>query len=255
MTFWQAFKASHRGSFAFLLACPLLALVPVVVELLQHAVEVQIGMYDSVAMAKATENHPWRLGFGFVKVLALIVPGYWVARFLAWRDPALAGRLDPPALALFGWVIAFNAAATALQLFVLPRTGWSLLIGFLVMQTLGALLVAWVAAAAVGNAAIGPRESARIMAPRFVWTFLFCVLGLMPLMVPHYLLGAAAIMGPRPLLWPVLILDSLLVGWLAALIVANGWVAALRATQLAGVVLIPPAPVGAGAPDRLHRPA
>lgn len=243
MTFWTALKATYRDSFAFLLACPLLALVPVVVELAQHWAEVHIGMYDSIAAAKAVENHPLRMAFGFVKVLGLVVPGYWVTRFLAWRDPASAGRWDGRAVALFGGFVAFQAVNTALQLFVLPRSGAATAIAFVVGAIVGALLVAWAAAAPLGNAAIGPLASIRIMAPRLVWTIVFMLVAMLPLMIPHYALAAAAILGPKPLLWPLLVLDALLVGWLAALIVASGWFAALRATQAAGVELIPPAPV------------
>jgi hypothetical protein len=252
MTFWTALKATYRDSFAFLIACPLLALVPVAVELIQHWAEVHIGMYDSLAMAKAVENHPLRMAFGFVKVLSLTIPGYWVARFLAWRSPALAGRWDGRAVALFSGFVAFHAVTSALQLFVLPRTGPALLIEFVVGAVLSALLVAWAAAAPLGNAAIGPFASVRLMAPRLIWTVGFMLVAMLPLMIPHYALGAAAIMGPKPLLWPVLILDSLLVGWLAALIVASGWYAALRAADRAGVALVPPAPAGTGASHPLH---
>ncbi len=43
MAFWTALKATYSGSSAFLIACPLLALIPVAFELLQHAVEAHIG--------------------------------------------------------------------------------------------------------------------------------------------------------------------------------------------------------------------
>lgn len=239
MTFWQALKNSYRGSLAFLIACPLLALVPVVFEVIQHWVEVHIGMYDSIAAAKAVENHRLRMAFGFVKVLGLVVPGYWVARFLAWRDPVLAGNWDARAVRLFAGFVAFQVVTTALQLFVLPRTGAVLLAGFVVGAVIGALLVAWAAAAALGNRAIGPLVSIRVMAPQLIWTVAFMLVAMLPLMIPHYALAAAAILGPKLLLWPVLIVDSLLVGWLAAVITASGWFAALRATDRAGVLLIP----------------
>lgn len=253
MTFWTALKQTYRGSIAFMIACPLLTMVPVVVEMIQHGIEVHIGMYDSIAAAKAVENHPLRMGFGLVKVLALIVPGYWVARFLAWRDPARAGRWDGSAVRLFAGVVAFHAMSAALQLFVLPRTGAVLAAGFVIGAVAVALLAAWGAAAPLGNRAIGPLGSMRMMAPRLVWTVAFMLVAMLPLMIPHYALAAAAILGAKPLLWPLLIADSLLVGWLAVVMAASGWFAALRATGLAGVNLIPPAPVGTLRTDRLQR--
>ncbi|MFT6571534.1 MAG: hypothetical protein ACJAWY_003258, partial [Sphingomonas echinoides] len=36
MTFWKAFTETYRGSIAFMIACPLLTMVPVVFEILQH---------------------------------------------------------------------------------------------------------------------------------------------------------------------------------------------------------------------------
>ena len=109
MTFWQAFKATYSGGVAFLIACPLLALIPVAFELLQHAVEVHIGMYDSVAAAKATEHHPLRMAFGMLKVAALTVPFYWITRFQPDRDAGFAARPDPKAVRLFaGFCQAFG---------------------------------------------------------------------------------------------------------------------------------------------------
>ena len=66
MTFGQALKATYAGSIAFLVACPLLALFPVLFEVLQHAIEVHIGMYDSIAVAKAVEHDPLRMGLGIL---------------------------------------------------------------------------------------------------------------------------------------------------------------------------------------------
>lgn len=255
VTFMQAFVAAHRDSWRFLLACPLLAAVPVVVEMVQHLAEVRLGMYDSLVAAKAADGHPVRMAFGFAKVLSLTLASYWVMRWLAWRDPALAERWDRRAVGLFVGVLAYHMILSAIQLFALPRTGAALLGGFLLSAVLGPLLAAWGVAAPLGNPAVGPIASIRLMAPRLLWSAAYMLAALLPLMVVHYALGAAAIMGPRPLLWPALIADSLLVGWLAALMIASGWFAATRAARLAGIELAPPPPVGATAPDRLHRAA
>ena len=254
--FIPALVAAHRDSFAFLLACPLLAAVPVAVELIQHVVEVRLGMYDTIAQAKAVDGHPVRMAFGFAKVMSLAITAYWVTRWLAWDDPARAGRWDGRAARLFAGVIAFQAVVTAVQLFLLPRTGPALAGGFAFGAVSGPLLVAWGAAAALGNAAIGPLGSVRLMAPRFGWTLAYMLVVLLPLMVVHYALGAAALLGPKPLLWPALVADALVVGWLAALMPASGWIAALRAARLGGVELDRrSARVGAGQDDALRSPA
>ena len=239
MTFWRALKNSYGGSLAFLAACPLLALVPVVFEVIQHAVEVHIGMYDNLDMAKATEHHPLRMGFGLVKVMSLTAPTYWITRYLAYRDARFAVEVDARALRLFSGVMAFEIVLAIVQLFLLPSSATSLLAGFLGGQVIGCLVAAWAVAAPLGNAAVGPRASAAIMVRQLPWTFAFMLIAMLPLMIPHYVLGALAILGPKPWLWPILLADSLLVGWLAAVLVASNYYAATRAADKAGVKLVP----------------
>lgn len=238
MTFWQALKATYRGSIAFLIACPLLALVPVIFEVAQHVIEVHIGMYDSIAAAKAVEHHPWRMGFGVLKVASLLLAGYWVPRFLAWRDPRRAGQVAPVAVRLFAGFVAFQLAIALIQLFAVPQTGAVLLTAFAVGQVIGVLIAAWGVAAALGNAAIGPARSVAIMAPQLAWGFAFSLVAMLPVMIPHYALGALAILGPGALLWPVLLADSLLVGWLTAVLLAAAYCLAVRGTERAGVPLL-----------------
>lgn len=245
MTFTRAFAATYRDSIAFLIACPLLALLPVAFELLQHVAEVHIGMYDSIAAAKATEHHPLRMAFGMAKVVSLVVPGYWVVRFLAYRDARLAGRWERMPVRLFAGVLAFEAAMAAIQLFALPQTGAAIAAALLIGQIVDCLIPAWTVAAALGNPAIGPMASIRIMARQMPWTFVFLLAAMLPLMIPHYMLGAAALLGGKAWLWPVLILDSLLVGWLAVVMSASAYHAALRASRIADVPLTDEAPAAA----------
>ena len=105
------------------------------------------------------------------------------------------------------------------------------------LDDIAVLLAAWGVASALGNSRIGPAKSAVIMMPQLLWTFALFILGMLPLMVPHYGFAILAILGPKSLLWPVLIVDSLLVGWLTALLVALAYFAVRRATDSAGVQL------------------
>lgn len=65
MTFWKALKATYAGGLAFIVACPILALVAVAFELMQHAIEVHDGMYDSVAgfRAAGSDSFGWASAF------------------------------------------------------------------------------------------------------------------------------------------------------------------------------------------------
>jgi hypothetical protein len=238
MTFWQASKATYSGSMAFLIACPLLALVPVAFEFLQHIIEVHIGFYDSIATAKATEHSPLRMAFGLLKVMSLTVPVYWITRFLPERDARFAATADPCAIRLFTGYFVFGIAFAAFQLFALPQTGRVLIASFVIGQIVGALIVAWGVAATFGNAAVGPRVSVSIMVRHLPWTFAFMLMVFLPLMIPHYALGALALLGPKQLLWPGLIVDSLLVSWLTAVLAAGAYYAATRAATRENVSLI-----------------
>lgn len=229
MTFLEGLKHVYRESIAFVIACPLLALIPVVFELVQHIAEVSIGMYESPEMAVATEKHPLRVSFGLLKIAALTLPLYWATRFFAGgRDAAAARSFDRRAIELFAVAFAFMMAVAAISLFLTPSDGLAtaaMLIGSLFVQV---LIARWLAAAAIGNPAIGPLRSARVMLGQLVWAIPFIVIAQLPLMIPHYGLAGLAILGPKTLLWPVLIFDSLLVGWLAIVLVAANWVIATR---------------------------
>ncbi|WP_010217921.1 hypothetical protein [Sphingomonas sp. PAMC 26621] len=249
MTVWKALAETYRGSIAFMIACPVLTLVPVLFEILQHIVEVKIGLYASVAAAKALEHDSWRMGFGMLKVTALALSGYWVVRFLAWRDTARAARIERPAAQLFGVVLAVQLVSAALQLFVLSNDVRVMLGSFVVLTIVSVALHPWFVAAALGSRAIGPRRSVAIMARNIPWSFGFLLVAMLPLMIPHQAFGVLAIVGPKPLLWPILVVDSLLVGWLSTVIVASGFVMATRAAARHGVDL---GESGAGAVDAPH---
>lgn len=238
MTFWQGLKESYRGSFAFLVACPLLALVPVFFEMLQHVVEFHMGAYDSIEASKALDANPVRLGFGMVKAAAITASFYWVIRWLATRDRRFAATADPTAIRLFSGFFIFRVGMTAVQLFLVPGTGLAVLVETVVGEAVTALIAAWGVASALGNRSIGPVQSVALMARYFLWSFALIVFGMLPLFVLHTALGVLATVGPRWLLWPSLIVDSLMVSWLAALIIATTYFAAKRAAQLEGLDLM-----------------
>lgn len=237
MTFWQNLRAIYSGSSRTMRALPLLALVPVVFELIQHVVEVQIGMYLSLDAAKAVEHHPARMAMGLVKVIAITLPVYWTARYLATSDRQFASQFEPRAISLFSLVLLFQTAMAAIQMFILPQNSTVVLVGMALGLPIAALLAAWYVAAPLGNSYIGPARSARVMAPVLFSTILLSFLAMLPLMVVHYGLAAFALLGPKSVLWPTLIVDSILVGWLSSILAASVYVVARRAADRAGIAL------------------
>ncbi|MEG3082760.1 hypothetical protein U1707_03835 [Sphingomonas sp. PB2P12] len=131
-------------------------------------------------------------------------------------------------------------------MFGLPQSGAVLAVSFVVSTIIGNLLLAWGVAASLGNPAIGPSESIAVMARHVPWTFAFTLVVILPLMIPHYGFAALGLVGPKILLWPVLVVDSLLVGWLTAVMAAGGYYAAMRATTRVGVDLMPRGAVRGG---------
>jgi predicted small integral membrane protein len=238
-TFWQALKATYGGSLAVLVAFPLLALVPVAFELVQHVVEVHDGMYDSIAGFRAAGSDSLRLGFGLMKIAALTVPLYWINRFLAYRDPSFARAVSGAACRRFAPFVMVQLALAAISLFVLPQTGSMSVVSLVGGQIVGCLLMAWGVSAPLDQGHVGPVTSASIMWRYLPWTFVFSWVAVLPLMIPHYLFASLAI-GARVWLWPILVVDSLLVGCLTVVIGASGFVAATRAAAKKGVSLIPP---------------
>lgn len=260
MKFWSALKASYSDSVAYVIAFPLLALFPVVFEMIQHVAEVHLGMYDGIAAAKAVEHDPLRMGLGLLKVAGLTMPAYWVARFITYRDPARVSRAEAPAVRLFAGVFVFQIVFAAVQLFLPVGSAWGELAIFVIGMAIGILMSAWGVAAPLGNAKVGPRASAGIMWRQLPWTFGFSLTAMLPLMIPHYLFADLAIFGSRIFLWPILLVDSLLVGFLAAVLAAADYHAAMRAAVRAGIPLAPegvalPQPYGSYRPAPLDQPA
>jgi len=238
----------YRTAWSFLFACPLLFLVPVVVEFAQHIVEWQLGMYDSIAGAKAAETSALRLQFGFAKTLALLLPGYWFARYILFGgDAARARRIEWPAIGLWLILFAIHAVQQWWGLFGPSLTEWVGLTGetgrwtgyalFTAGSVVGIYLTAWAPAWAAGNAAIGPIGSAIIMAGSFWRTIALLVVGILPLMILHYLLSFGAIFAPALLDWPLLTLDALVVGYLALTMTGAATIAARHAATRKGIDL------------------
>lgn len=243
-------KTIYRSAWAFAFACPLLFLVPVLVELAQHVVEWQAGMYDGLAGAKAAEADPLRLQFGFAKTLALLLPGYWFTRYVLFDfDARRAARIAWPAIGLWlvlfalngvqQWWALFGPSLTGLIGLSGPAAQWAGYALMLLGTVAGIYFTAWIAAWPLGNAAIGPIRSVRIMAGRFWRTVLLLLAGVLPLMILHYALSFGAIFAPAILDWPLLLLDALVVGLLALTMAGSNAVAARHAATVKGCDLRP----------------
>lgn len=246
-------KIIYASAWAFALACPILFAIPVAVEFVQHVFEMQAGMYVDEADAIAIETNPLRNQFGFAKVLSILLPSYWFIRYIMFgNDAAKARALEWPAVGLFGVIFAIQALHSGLGLFApslaeaIGLAGRTAIIFTVVetiaLQVLMVYLTAWLVAWPLGNAAIGPIRSLSIMAGSFWYALGLFVAGFLPLMIVHYALGAAAIYAlPATLDWVVMVIDSIVVGFLALTMAGSLALGARKAAQRKGVSLKPQA--------------
>ncbi|MCD2315177.1 hypothetical protein LQ954_03315 [Sphingomonas sp. IC-11] len=250
---WRDVKQLYADGAAFALALPILFSIPVVIEFAQHVVEIDLGFYQHGLTASAAFDQR-RLTLGFAKVLALLLPGYWFVRFIAWnRDARRAKRIERPAATLFGVQFGIQAAWQWLALFgppigvvlgLAPRlSSYAELITTVGVSVVAVYLAAWLVAWPLGNAQIGPLRSIAIMAGSFWRTVAYMVAGALPLMALHYVLGYGAIGRPEWLVWIMMAADALVVGFLALTTVGAAYLAAKRAADRRGVSLRDGAPV------------
>ena len=116
------------GSRLFLLA-PLIPLLAIVPEFLQHIVEIKLGMFESKAAFSALAMDPMRWAFGYAKVAGLFLAifatarywggareRWWDLRTVAWK-PFLIALAGNAALAIAMFVVGSRLSATAKPVF------------------------------------------------------------------------------------------------------------------------------------------
>lgn len=247
---WADIRRLYRDSAAFAVALPILFSIPVILEFAQHVVEIDLGMFDGNRVGAALDQR--RLTIGFAKTLALILPGYWFVRYMAWgRDAARAKQIAWPAVGLFAFQFLIQASFQWYALFGPSIAAAASIEGSaatylsavsVALVTIGgvyltALFIAW----PLGNARIGPLRSIAIMTGSFWRTIGYTIGGAVPLMAVHYALNYGAMGQPRAIVWAILAFDALVVGFLALTTVGAHYLAARHAAARKGVALLPAA--------------
>jgi hypothetical protein len=258
---WTEIKSAYRDSAGIAIALPLLFALPVACELIQHFIEYRIGMFAGFEAMEAVGSHPARMGFGQVKILSLILLVYWVSRWLAVQDGATLRVFgDGRSAFLFLGVLAWSVIAGLVQQFggtllapYVPDPTTLLLIGlafFLVLTAVEIYLTVWKIGAALGNGRLTIPASFRIMAGNFWWSLGYFTIMFLPLMIVHYALNAFAVGRSDAVLWPLLVLDAIEVGYLGLILATTTYVLARRATGRKGLALAPYGPTGSITPSR-----
>ena len=194
-------------------------------EFVQHVIEYRIGFFDSPAAAKAVALDQGRMALGWVKMILVYVGGFFAIRYCVIGSAKGVMTPRPGTIARYLPYIAYSLCLFALifyapQMVAEPRV--MLLrgvvgIGQLLVEP---LLMAWIVSAATDGPVRGPMQSARAIGPLYVRGLLLFFLVRTPIGVLHQFLGTWGIGEATPLLWPMLVLDAVVVGLLVAIIPA-----------------------------------
>jgi hypothetical protein len=206
----------YRDGFRLFRVAPLIPLLAIVPEAAQHAAEVAIGMFNSPESARALGSDPVRWAFGYVKVAGLIIAFLAAARFRVvgsrWWD--LRTVRWPAFVAALALNLALAVALEGLKR-VAPAASFQLLSAVVTVATLPLLVYLF-------NPLIGERLTLRdaftsgwLAIPLLI---LLLIAAYVPAFVVHAGLNRLAIGQPLPLLALMLLVDSIVVGVLAALV-------------------------------------
>lgn len=219
----------YQRAFALVRDWPWLIAIPVLAEFLQHIVEIRLGMYSGNVDA-AGQN--WRLGFGIVKIAAIICT--LILSWRLWRFNGDAARASRPTVQLFKGVLIFILVQVMGDLVALGvgrgliafahEPARSMQITFTALPLLIWLLVSaalypWYVGLATEDNAMTLRRALRASRGQLlaIWGLLFA--GFLPLMVVHYGLNYVAV--HSALDWPLMIIDAGVVGLLTATVAAT----------------------------------
>jgi hypothetical protein len=238
-------KANYALAWRVALALPLVFALPVAIEGVQHLIEWRIGMFESAAKASAVEDHPARAGWAYLKIGTLFLMGWWVWRFLTFggdRDQTL--RWNRVAAARYSMVLIFSAAITVCEMqvgeilsgaFESSRHTLLAAVGTMAAAMAVELYFApWKVGSATGEPYTSLAASFKAMHGNVAWSFGLTLAMFFPIMILHYALGLLPIVLPPIVGALFLVLDSLLVGYLAILFPTTVYIIARRATAKSG---------------------
>jgi hypothetical protein len=217
----------------FARAAPLAVPIVFIAELIQHVVEIRLGMYADFGYLDPADQRV-RLMFGAVKVVAIFLVLVFALRW--WRFEGDSRRAARPTRATFkGLIIVFivqiggellfiGAGSLAARL-IMPSSMTAYLawrIGpALLWLMIAILLYPWYVALLTEDRGMTLRRSIRGIGWGWPRAFGLFLGGIVPAMALHYLLGNGAMGRPVPLVWALMILDAALVAALALLIAST----------------------------------
>jgi hypothetical protein len=223
--FFTDLFGAYLDGFRVARALPWLFVALVAWEFVQHVVEVRIGFFESEAASRAVAQDTTRIAFGWVKMLLVYVGGFFAIRYLAWGDGVQAMRPTPGTLLRYAPYVAYAMTLFALVFHARSLVAQDQVMTFrmavgLAQMAIEPLLILWIVSAATSGAVRGPLQSARLTGWLYIWALLLFFVGRIPINAAHQLLNKFAIGQPEAILWPMLVLDSVVVGLLIFIVPA-----------------------------------
>ena len=215
----QALARLYPLGLSMLWKAPLVLALVVLPELIQHVVEIRIGMFDSRERFMALANDPTRMAFGYVKIAGLVLTFLAAARFWwtrehggHWANPKEVawGRLLLGLLLFAGIPSLAELAKPHVDawLYQTLASGLSLVMLPMLFLTLAGLF---------GDRATPVSAMWRRAWPWLLLTTLLAVLAFGPAQWLHGMNHKGALGAAPALVWVLMIFDSLVVGLLAGL--------------------------------------
>jgi len=241
----------YRRILPFLLALPLLAAVPFATEMLQHVVEIALGLYKSGTLTPAAREV--RLAFGIVKIISIVVIVIVALRF--WHFDGDARRALRPSLmtgagffvfaaleivdssledgvaSLVARMADLHAAPLSVRLAVhfAPTFLWTFVCGF---------WLPWNVALLVDDRMMTLRRSiAAAWGQLWMYLGLICA-GVIPLMTLHYAMGYEAVGKADWIVWLLGTVDAAVVVILV-IAIASSFYAVYDAAKARDAILKP----------------
>lgn len=221
--FWNSLIDQYRKGFSLFWLGPVVVALIVIPEFAQHIAEINLGLFDSREAARAIGDDPQRMAFGYVKITGLVLTFLASARF--WWCAEHGGRWYD--LRTIAWgkfllgLLLFNLVGLAAEPFA-AMLGEPLLT---ILRTLFSLLsipfLFVLLAGFFGDRCVTVTLAAKWSWPYAVLLALLLVLGFAPAQYLHGLNHSWAMGAPDPLVWALMIFDSLVVGLLASLVGAG----------------------------------
>jgi hypothetical protein len=215
----QAALATYRLGGKALIAAPLLIAIAVVPELAQHIAEISLGMFNSREAFHAGADDPLRWTFAYPKVIGFVLATLGIARFWALGSVRAALLVRPAALLRIAFAFALTLIAE--QAFawlkaISDSPALNELLGGASLLVQAGLLVLLVAAL-VEDRTTGLRAAFTSRWPTAMLIILLGAVAFVPAQAAHSFHHLAALGQPAPLVWALMLWDSLWVGLMAAL--------------------------------------